>query len=416
VIAFRVLVWSILAIGAVAFVLSCLILASKAKREIRARRDRRRRDVLEPRILSLVNGGPRAEHSVGLPNPFLTEFGPATVPSERRVREAILTDHALRLQGTSRERISMAFEEFGYVDAWLQGLRTRTWWRRAESAEKLGIARSVRATDALVEALDDPVPEVRLRAAKALGEIRGRAAVRPLLDALMQPNRWSTLRIAEILARMGNEAAEGIREVYPSLPKQARLASLDILAKLRRLESLEFLRGVLKSDDADERARAAHALGMTAHPAAAEELVNALHDPEWPVRAMAAKALGRIGSPQTVLALASALTDKDWWVRSNAAVSLKMMGPRGEKALLSVLQLSDNYARHQAVLMLEESGVVEDYVEALDAKVDDARDEAEKLVRRLVKLGRVDYLGDLAREYPNPRVRERLGKILQEQT
>src|SRR2546427_727359 len=84
-------------------------------REIRARRDRRRRDVLEPRILSLVNGGPRAEHSVGLPNPFLTEFGPATVPSERRVREAILTDHALRLQGTSRERISMAFEEFGYV-------------------------------------------------------------------------------------------------------------------------------------------------------------------------------------------------------------------------------------------------------------------------------------------------------------
>ena len=405
-IAFRVLVWSILAIGAVAFVLSCLILASKAKREIRARRDRRRRDVLEPRILSLVNGGPRAEHSVGLPNPFLTEFGPATVPSERRVREAILTDHALRLQGTSRERISMAFEEFGYVDAWLRGLRTRTWWRRAESAEKLGIARSVRATDALVEALDDPVPEVRLRAAKALGEIRGRAAVRPLLDALMQPNRWSTLRIAEILARMG-KAAEGIREVYPSLPKQARLASLDILAKLRRLESLEFLRGVLKSDDADERARAAHALGMTAHPAAAEELVNALHDPEWPVRAMAAKALGRIGSPQTVLALASALTDKDWWVRSNAAVSLKMMGPRGEKALLSVLQLSDNYARHQAVLMLEESGVVEDYVEALDAKVDDARDEAEKLVRRLVKL---------AREYPNPRVRERLEKILQEQT
>ena len=51
--------------------------------------------------------------------------------------------------------------------------------------------------------------------------------------------------------------SEDFREVYPSLPKQARLASLDILAKLRRLESLEFLRGVLKSDDADERARAA---------------------------------------------------------------------------------------------------------------------------------------------------------------
>lgn len=412
-IAYRVLVGSVIAIGSVAFLLSVIILIGKAYREVQAFRDRKRRAQLEPRLLTVINR-PASGGAKESDKPFLSEFGRGVSRAERRVREAILSDHALRVTGVARDRISRAFEEFGFVAGYLRGLRGRTWWRRADSAERLGLARSARAVEPLVAAMSDPVPEVRLRAAKALGEIRGRAAVKPLLEALGQTNRWSTLRIAEILARMGNEAAEGIREVYPTLPKPARLASLDILAKLRRLESLDFLRAVLKSKDTDERARAAHALGVTAHPGPVNDLVDALHDPEWPVRAMGAKALGRIGSPDTVMALASALTDKEWWVRSNAAVALKGMGPRGEKALLSVLQLSDNYARHQAVLMLEESGVVEDYVEDLDSKQPSEREEAETMIRRLVKLGRIDYLGDLAREYPNPRVRTKLGELLGE--
>src|SRR5207249_10637684 len=131
------------------------------------------------------------------------------VPAGRaaRVVEAILSDHATRVRGVARERISQAFEELGFVDRYLEGLRARRWWRRADSAERLGLARSERAIDALVARMEDPVPEVRMRAAKSLGEIRGRAAVRPLVEALSRPSRCSTLRVADIRSRIGEEAA-----------------------------------------------------------------------------------------------------------------------------------------------------------------------------------------------------------------
>ena len=412
-IAFRVLVFSILLITAVVLLLSLGILLGKARREFRALRDRVRRDKLEPRLLALVHR-PENGSANGVTRVFKEEFGSLILGADRRVLEAILSDHAVRVEGIARTRISAAFDELSFVDSYLVGLTARRWWRRADSAERLGLARCERATTGLVEAMQDPVPEVRLRAAKAVGEIGGKAAVEPLLGALTQPNRWSTLRVADILSRMGPEAAEGIQDAYESMPPPARLASLDILAKLRRLESLDFLRRVLETGDRDEKARAAHALGATAHPAPTNDLVSALHDAEWPVRAMAAKALGRIGSPDAVLALASALTDKEWWVRSNSANALKHMGPRGQSALLSVLQITDTYARHQAVLMLQETGVIEDSVSELDSPQSEKKRSAEGLVRSLVKLGRVDFLGDLAKEYPNPRVRSRLTELLAE--
>jgi HEAT repeat protein len=331
------------------------------------------------------------------------------------VIEAILVDHAVRVRGVARERISQAFDELGFVDEYLRGLHSGRWWRRADSAERLGIARSERAIEPLVTLMSDPVAEVRLRAAKALGEIRGKAAVLPLVEALAHPNRWSTLRVADILSRMGVEAAEGIRRAWPAMPGPARLASLDILGKIHRLEATDFLCGVLREGSPDERARAAHALGMIGNPAALRDLVRALKDAEWPVRAMAAKALGRIGGSDGVDDLAEAIKDKEWWVRSNAAGALKAMGPRGEKALLGVIDDSDNYARHQAILMLEESGVLADYVAALDATEEESRRSAETLIRRLVGLGRTDFLSDLSHSYPNFRARVRLGKILEEE-
>src|SRR5262249_57560663 len=104
------------------------------------------------------------------------------------------------------------------------------------------------------------------RGGRWVGEMRGRAAVRPLVEALARPSRWSTLRVADILSRMGEEAAEEIRIAWPRLTRPARLASLDILGKLHRLESMELISGVLRNADADERARAAHPLGMTGAP------------------------------------------------------------------------------------------------------------------------------------------------------
>jgi HEAT repeat protein len=413
VIAYRILVIAIMAVGGVLAALTVGIVLNKARREARARADRRRRDVLEPRILAAVHAEPRESPTGVAPaHPFRLAVGSAPSGRDLRVVETVLSDHATRVRGVARERISQAFEELGFVDRYLDGLRARRWWRRADSAERLGLARAARGVDALVARMEDPVAEVRMRAAKSLGEIRGRAAVRPLVEALSRPSRWSTLRVADILSRMGEEAAEEIRVAWPRLTRPARLASLDILGKLHRPEAIDFILDVLRGSGPDERARAAHALGMIGHARPVPDLMRALGDPDWPVRAMAAKALGRIASPDAVDPLALALRDKEWWVRSNAAGALQLMGPRGQKALLELVEDPDTYARHQAVLMLEESGVLSHYVAALDSREEGERHAAERLVRLLVEMGRTDYLSDQAREYPNFRVRDRLGELL----
>jgi len=414
VIAYRILVIAILAVGGVLTALAVGIVINKARREARALADRRRREVLEPRLLSAIHAEARQTPTGSLPEtPFRLAVGAVPHGRDARVVEAILADHATRVRGVARERISQAFEELGFVDRYMDGLRASRWWRRADSAERLGLARAGRAVEALVARMEDPVSEVRMRAAKSLGEIRGRAAVRPLVEALARPSRWSTLRVADILSRMGDEAAEEIRIAWPRLTRPARLASLDILGKLHRLESIGFITGVLRNSDADERARAAHALGVIGHAGPIPELVSALEDTDWPVRAMSAKALGRIGSADAVEPLVRALRDKEWWVRSNAAGALKRLGPRGQQALVDALEDQDPYARHQAVLMLEETGALGQYVSALDSRVDAERHAAERLIRLIVGMGRIDYLGDQAREYPNFRVRDRLGELLE---
>jgi len=63
--------------------------------------------------------------------------------------------------------------------------------------------------------------------------------------------------------------------------------------------------------------------------------------------------------------------------------------------------------------MLEESGVLAEYVAALDSRNEATRSAAESLIQRVVELGRVAFLSDQAREYPNPRIRGRLEELLQ---
>jgi HEAT repeat protein len=430
VIALHVLVAAVLVVGGTLLALSIAIVVNKAVRDGRERAFARRRARLEPPLLAVIHADEPVDaggSGNGKP-PAVSETAAASLPEEtyhfdlalgilgngdRRVVEKILMDHAVRTNGVARHRITQAFEELGFVNDYLQGLGAQRWWRRADSAERLGLARSARSTDPLIARMNDPVSEVRLRAAKALGQIRGKGAVAPLLTALARPDRWSTVRIADILGGMGEEAAEGLIAAWPALLGGSRLACLDVLGKLRRPEAIEFLIGILRDGMPDERARAAHALGRIGHPRPVPALVAALQDPDWPVVAMAAKALGAIGALDAVEPLSRAMRHKEWWVRANAAAALKAMGLRGRQALLDVLDDTDAYARQQAVLMLQESGALAQAVIDLESNDEKTRAQADALVRKLMALGRTDSLIDMAREHPNFRVRVKLDRILE---
>lgn len=400
---YRALVLSVLGTGLVFLGLTLILVIGKAWRQAREAWSRSVRRAIEPRVLAYAHG---TEPSL------MAVLGRPIRRAERGVLEQILLDHVQRVEGIERERLARALDELGYVDDYLAGLGSPRWWRRAESAERLGLAGASRATGALIEALEDAVSEVRLRAAKALGAVGGRAAVRPLLRALGEPNRWSTIRIGDILAGMGSPVVAELLEAFPEFGLHAKVACLDILGRIRSLEAVAWLRARLADPEPDVRARAAHALGQIGDLEAGADLAEALSDPEWPVRAMAAKALGKLRYRQAVPRLAEALRDRQWWVRANAAEALRLMPPAGIEALEQALADSDVYARHQACLMLEEAGILEQRVSALAGPDGPAREAAVEFVRRFVEAGQTSRLRDLAERHESSEVRSALAALL----
>jgi len=400
------LIVTVLSIAALFLVLTILIVVGKAWREFRDGWRRTRRRALEPLVLKYAHGSDASVFSA---------MGGAIAKRDRVVVEMILLDHVSRVRGIEHERLCRALDELGFVDRFLANLRGSRWFRRAKAAENLGLAGAKRATSQLAAALTDEVPEVRLRAAKALGLVGGRAAVFPLVNALTEPNRWSTIRIADILTGMGGEVVKELMDAFPKLNAHAKLAALDILGRIHALEAVPWLLSRLDDPESNVRARAAHALGAIGVVDAAPVLRKALTDAAWPVRAMAAKALGRVHDLEAIPALCVALRDREWWVRANAAEALKLAGPPGLEALEGVLEDADPYATHQACLMLQGAGILDRRVAEL-AGNGEMRSAATLVILRFVEAGQVSRLRELAATHAEATVREALTRLLPQET
>ncbi len=389
-------------VGGVFALLLLIIVAGKAWREFRERGQRRRRAELEPAFFKYV-----------VSDGSITRFLPRPLQAgDRAVVEQIFFDLGRVVKGSVQDRARLAFEQLGFVDHSLRRLGSRRWWTRAEAAEKLGLMGSAQATSALVDRMSDPVPEVRVRAARALGNIRTSEALRPLVAALLDPARWSAIRVGGILIGAGDESVEILLHEFPSMPRHARISAIDIFGRIRSLKAIPLLTTLLRSRDADERARAAFALGCIGDPTTAPALMETLKDEAWAPRAMAARALGRLKEEGSVPALTAALADAKWWVRANAAEALKNKGAVGVHALLSSLDSEDPFAAQQAVQMLQESGVLDTLISQLGAKDSDSRQQALEIMAKIVKLRRTDLLTEIAHTHPEAPIRQRLAIIL----
>ena len=389
-------------LGGVLVLLSIYIVANKALREMRERRTGRIRRELEPRILDYVNG--KGER--------LAAMLPPSRGLQRQVVEDILVDNARFLKGNARARITAACEDLGYVRDRIRQLRNPRWWKRAEAAEKLATMKSPRAAPDIIALMRDEVPEVRMRAARALGHLETRTSIKPLIEAFQDPNRWSALRIADILAGMGPEAADELVENFATLPIKARVAAVDCLGRVRSHRAAPLLIKLLTDPDRDIRARAAHSLGLIGDPNFTPDLLRSLKDPAWPVRAMAAKALGKLGRPEAVAPLREGLKDREWWVRINAAEGLRSMGDKGLSALVAAIEADDRYARHAAVATLEGAGVLDQYVEKLASTDAGEREKALVFIRKIIAAERTDHLMQTAARHAQEKVREQLSRVL----
>jgi len=400
---YRALIVAILTIGGTFITLALIIIANKASRDGNKRWRLSRRRRLEPRIDSHATG----EHPT-----IAAALGGPPGPQDLGVVEEILLERIHVAEGLERDRLAKALDDTGFVDRYLGRLTSRNWWSRAEAAEKLGLAVARRAIDELTAALEDDVAEVRFRAARALGQLGGLTAVRLLIGALDQPDRWSTIRIADVLASMGPEVGDELTHAFSSMGPRARGAALDILAAVGHIQAGPWIRERLIDDNTNVRSRAANALGAVGDMQAGQPLVMALGDPAWPVRAMAAKALGMILHLPAIPELCAALRDPEWWVRVNAAEALRLMGPEGLQALEKMLDDTDTYAQHQAVFMLQESGVVDERVDQLFHPSGEVSADARVFVRLVLSSGQHGRLSEHAESHDDPQVRKLLRRML----
>jgi HEAT repeat protein/beta-lactamase regulating signal transducer with metallopeptidase domain len=164
----------------------------------------------------------------------------------------------------------------------------------SNGAEQGRTALSPAATRALVEALDDAVPAVRLAAVRSLGQL------------------GDTTVIAALIQALANDTDDGVRR-----------AAAWALGQLEQSSSVPALSTALRRDrDIEVRRNAAWALGQIEDAAAVDALAAVLTDPDHELRKKAVWALGQIEDVRAVPGLLVALRDTDPEMRSQAAWAL----------------------------------------------------------------------------------------------
>jgi len=259
----------------------------------------------------------------------------------------------------SHRRLVDWLETRGIVGGWLRDLNSRNHWKRARAAEMLGKVKVSYSVEPLIRALEDPVFDVRMRAARALGSLGGARARSALVAALADETRWSVIRIADLLSDMGPDVVHELFGGFPKMSRASRIATLDLIAHLGDDSATGFLIECLDDLDRDVRARAAAAIGRIGDRRGLAALRIALQDNEWPVRAMSAKALGQLGDTASIQGLRASLRDREWWVRANAGEALYALGSPGVDALVAMLDDQDAFARDQALATLESTGYLD---------------------------------------------------------
>ncbi len=246
------------------------------------------------------------------------------LPGDRKFIKELLLPLAAQLKGQDRCNMTTAFEKMGYVKSEMSALLSRRWWRRLEAAINLGTMRSQIAIDALIDAVGDPVEDVRLAAVRALGQLNEPRGLRLLLGIIEEGDRWTGSRIAEAVISMGPEiTSEVIPRLKATTNMHARLLYVQICGLLQITQALGSLFLLLRDPDEETRIAAAKALGQIGDLSAVESLIISLDDASWELRAQTAKALGALGDKQAGDKLKQALSDENWWVRHNAAEALR---------------------------------------------------------------------------------------------
>ncbi|HKY60740.1 MAG TPA: HEAT repeat domain-containing protein [Gemmatimonadota bacterium] len=224
---------------------------------------------------------------------------------------------------------------------------------RLSAAETLGKFGDPRAVQALIQALrQDPDPKVRAMAAWALGEIEDPAAVSALSTALREDDD-PVVRVhaAEALGNIEDALAIGVLgDAVKDTEVQVRRAAVEALGNMDDARVVPLIVPSLRDDDVQVRRSAADALGNNESAAAVEPLIAATRDPDIEVRISAIQALGNQGDARAEAVLLDALADERADVRREAidAIGNLDLG-RAPRQVIDAVRDPDREVRYEAV-------------------------------------------------------------------
>lgn len=241
-------------------------------------------------------------------------------------------------------------------------LHSHRWPRRMKAAERLGYLGDGVAVAALVEALQDPVLEVRFAAARSLA-IQGEArTIAPVILAFDLPGAMNQRRVADVVIGFGPAAIDPLLDILANrgghYSNNALGVAVRVLGLLRARAAGAALIELLHNPEFRLRLSAVRSLGLIGDRTATDAVARLADDPEWEVRNVVMQALGKLGrGKQHLEVLQAGLSDQSWWVRFTAAQALWQLGQPGREALTTAMtQSPDRYARDMSRQILEEHG------------------------------------------------------------
>ncbi|MDH3228111.1 MAG: HEAT repeat domain-containing protein [Thermoleophilia bacterium] len=348
--------------------------ATKLRWKIKTRSDARHRHDL--RVLPIALAGGRV---------------PSPAPVSGRGREVALemmVETVARLRGRHRIAAQMWFEGNGYVDEAIRELRSKSGWRRAQAAYRMGRFGSARAEAYLAWRLRDPRYEVRDAAARALGRVGGRDAIGPLLDAAEQ-GRVARGLVSGALLELPPGCDHALASAMNGRETDTRRLIAQVIG-LRGRPVGDVLVTGLRDDEPEVRRESALALARLGEaPGEAEIELRRLARDERPwVRASAATALGALLGDRAARSLAELAGDEDFWVGYRAAEALTELpsgAEHGWRVLMTARDTaSDRRSRRRCLELMEQRGQVQ---ERLQASVERGGRDLDQLLEALARAG-----------------------------
>ncbi|UCF19622.1 MAG: HEAT repeat domain-containing protein, partial [Gemmatimonadota bacterium] len=251
-----------------------------------------------------------------------------------------LLRYARQLRGPQKDTVLRLAAS--HLDVLLVDLRARSPERRAYALKSLGALSVTSYRDQFLEALTDPSLLVAMNAAQALARNYDVSFADRLLHSLERFDGWSLRYLAAMLASMGSESVEILRQAFRDTRRSSRVraAIAMTLTTLNDILAVQTAAQVLETESNTDLIVAA--LGLIDRVGGPDQLSavrRLLSSSDPAIRARAVTALARIGSSQDVRHLQAALDDSNNWVVIHAVEGLLEMG---RKDILEAVAGSDH--------------------------------------------------------------------------